>query len=100
MKKIYLTIFFLQLVCSKHFLIDTGDTNKAHRRTKDRSLNKPGKYDQGIIQEKMENYMGNIVFNEQLAQEFHNHKRGQIFDPKELSRITRLITMRSQPKYF
>ena len=51
---IYLNIFFLQLVCSKHFLIETGDTNKAHRETKDRDLNTHEKYGDGMAQKKME----------------------------------------------
>merc|ERR1719369_2103133 len=35
---IYLTICFLQLVCSKHFLIQTEDTNEDSRETKDFGL--------------------------------------------------------------
>ena len=57
---IYLTIFFLQLVCSKHFLIETGILNKPHRETKDRGLNYHEKYDQGIKKEKMQNFAGTI----------------------------------------
>ena len=45
MKMILVTIFFLQLVCSKHFLIETGDTNEAHRGTKERTLNYHRRYD-------------------------------------------------------
>merc|ERR1719369_1810046 len=35
MKMICLAICFLQLVCSKHFLIETEDTNEVSRETKD-----------------------------------------------------------------
>ena len=43
MKIFCLATFFLQLVCSKHFLVETGDgdTKEAHRETKDYL----GKYD-------------------------------------------------------
>ena len=58
---IYLSIFFLQLVCSKHFLVETWDTNKPHRETKNRALKYRGKYDQGITREKIENFVG-IIF--------------------------------------
>merc|ERR1719184_127082 len=40
---IYLAICFLQPVCSKHFLIQTEDTNEDSRETKDLGLN----YDRG-----------------------------------------------------
>merc|ERR1719184_225747 len=40
---IYLAICFLQLVCSKHFLIQTEDTNEDSRETNDLGLN----YDRG-----------------------------------------------------
>merc|ERR1719153_2120798 len=42
MKMIYLAICFLQLVCSKHFLIETEDTNEDYRETKDWGLNIQG----------------------------------------------------------
>ena len=47
MKIFCLAIYFLQLVCSKHFLVETedGDTKEAHRETKDMALNYRGKYD-------------------------------------------------------
>ena len=59
---IYLTIFFLQLVCSKHFLIETWDTYKPHRGTKNRALHYRGKYDQGMTWENMDNYHGKYYF--------------------------------------
>ena len=47
MKIFCLAIYFLQLVCSKHFLVETGDedTKETHRETKDMALNYHGKYD-------------------------------------------------------
>merc|ERR1712055_102386 len=39
MKMIYLAISFLQLVCSKHFLTETEDTNEDSRETKEWGLN-------------------------------------------------------------
>ena len=47
MKIFCLAIYFLQLVCSKHFLVETGDgdTKEVHIETKDMALNYRAKYD-------------------------------------------------------
>ena len=61
---IYLAICFLQLVCSKHSLTETEDTNEDSRETKEWGLNYHGtgynglRQGIGMIQEHIENHEG------------------------------------------